>query len=76
MPNLRARTIARAAVIVGGVDLLARKLAIPPEQLGRYLRGESLVPPEIFMRATEIVTDGGIAEVSKPRPTSEPKPRR
>ena len=63
-------------MILGGVDLLAQELDLPPEQVGRYIRGESLVPPEIFMRATEIVTDGGIEEVSKPPPKSEPKQRR
>jgi DNA-binding transcriptional regulator YdaS (Cro superfamily) len=73
MLNLRARTLARAAVILGSVERLAEELAISPKMLGRYIRGESFVPPEIFLRATEIITDGAVVDAAKPQ---KPTPKR
>jgi hypothetical protein len=60
MPNLRARTLARAAVILGGVERLAEELAISLAIVGRYIRGEAVVPPEVFLRAIEIINDGAV----------------
>lgn len=65
MPSLQARTLARAAVIVGGLNILAGELEISPEMLGRYVRGESLTPPDVFMRAADIVTEAGVTDAAK-----------
>ena len=73
MLNLRARTLGRAAVILGSVERLAEELAISPATLRRYIRGESFVPPEIFLRATEIITDGAVVDPAKPQ---KPTPKR
>jgi hypothetical protein len=72
MPNVRAQTLARAAEILGGVEILAEKLAISPEMLGDYLRGESPVPSNVFRRATEIIRDSTIAKALN----GEPSPRK
>jgi hypothetical protein len=66
MLSLQARTLARAAAIVGGLDILAGELAISSEMLGRYVRGESPTPPDVFMRAADIVTEAGVADAAKP----------
>ena len=66
MSNLRARTLAKAAVILGGIDKLAADLGITPATLGMLIRGEVSVPPELFLRATEIITDEGLTDASKP----------
>ena len=66
MLSLQARTLARAAAIVGGLDILAGELAISSEMLGRYVRGESLTPPDVFMRAADIVTEAGVTDAAKP----------
>jgi hypothetical protein len=78
LPNkaIRAQVLARAANIVGGVDILAERLAVTPEMLGRYLRGESVIPPEVFLKATEIITakaiaDAGVSKPFKPAQDSE-----
>jgi len=65
MPNLHARTLVRAALIAGGVNGLAGQLALPPELLARYLRGELPVPQDVFLRATEILTDASVVDAAK-----------
>jgi DNA-binding transcriptional regulator YdaS (Cro superfamily) len=75
MPNLRAQTLARAAQIVGGADVLAEQLAVVPETLRRYLRGNSPVPLEIFLRATEIVTEASVGDAANVlQPEQKPTP--
>ena len=74
MLSLQARTLARAAVIVGGLDILAGELAISSEMLGRYVRGELLTPPDVFMRAADIVTEAGVADAAKPSRRIEDAP--
>ena len=66
MSNLRARALAKAVVIAGGSDLLAAELGITAATLAMLIRGELPVPPEMFLRATEIITDAAIKPASKP----------
>lgn len=73
MPNLHAQALARAAHIVGGTDILSAELGVQPEMLDRYLRGEAVVPSEIFLRATEIITAASVLEAAKPNPESAPQ---
>jgi hypothetical protein len=65
MPNLHARALSRAAVIVGGADVLAVECGVPPEMLGRYLRGEAPVPADLFLKAAEIITATGVLDAAK-----------
>ena len=68
MPNLAARTLARAGAIVGGMDALAVELGIPVEIMGKYLREELPIPTSVFLRASEIVTDATVLDAAKPNP--------
>lgn len=68
MPNLAARTLARATAIVGGVDALAVELATPVDIMGKYLRGELPIPASVFLRASEIVTDATVLDAAKSNP--------
>ena len=61
MPNVRAPTLARAALMVGGLHVLAEQLGISRETLGRYVRGESPIPAHVFVLASEIVKNGSVA---------------
>jgi hypothetical protein len=65
MPNLHAQALARAAAIVGGTDILAVECGVPPEMLARYLRGESPVPADLFLKATEIITAASVLDAAK-----------
>jgi DNA-binding transcriptional regulator YdaS (Cro superfamily) len=75
MPNLRAQTLARAAMIVGGVDALAERLGVAPGTLSMLIRGETSVPPEMFVVAIDIITEAGLADAMKgpPPPKEEEK---
>ena len=74
MPNLHAQALARAALIAGGVDLLAVELAVSREVLTRYLRGELPVPHCLFLRATEILTDASVMDAAKVVVQADSKP--
>ncbi len=65
MSNLRAKALAKAVLIVGGLDALAEKCHCTPAVLRLWIRGDAPVPPEAFLRATEIITDAGVAAASK-----------
>ena len=72
MPNLHARVLARAVQIVGGIDGLAIQLGVQPTVLSRLLRGDFPVPPDVFLKATEIVTAAGVADAAKAAAASTP----
>jgi hypothetical protein len=52
---------------VGGVEVLAEKLGVTSKVLSLFIRGDAPVPPELFFRASEIVTEAGIADITKQR---------
>lgn len=45
-----------------------------PATLARLIRGDTTIPPEMFLRATEIITDEGLTDASTPT-TSKKKDR-
>ncbi|HEY7240187.1 MAG TPA: hypothetical protein VH600_13530 [Burkholderiales bacterium] len=73
MLDLHAQTLARAAHIVGGTDILSAELGVQPDLLDRYLRGEAVVPSELFLRASEIVTAASVLEAAKANQESSPQ---
>jgi hypothetical protein len=73
MPNLHAQALARAAHIVGGVDILGAELGVQRDMLDRYLRGEAVVPAELFLRATEIITAASVLDAAKANQESAPQ---
>ena len=55
MPTVWARTLRRAAELVGGELALATKLNVKPSDLTAWLGGESKPPAEIFLKAADII---------------------
>jgi DNA-binding transcriptional regulator YdaS (Cro superfamily) len=78
MSNLRAQTLARAAVILGGLDKLADELGVTTATVALLIRGDAPVPPEMFLRATEIITDAAVTDAAQRGPSpggNNPHPR-
>jgi hypothetical protein len=76
MVSLHVQTLVRAAQIAGGVDNLAVKFKVPPKTLSAFLRGKLPVPPSIFLKATDILAEAGVADVAvKARPDSKHRAR-
>ena len=49
------RVLHRACQIAGSVDKLAARLHVPVATLYRWLQGEAVPPPPIFLKAVDIV---------------------
>ena len=56
MPTVYARTLKRAADIVGGESALASRLSLGPEIVAQWVRGEGVPPTKVFLQAVDIVT--------------------
>jgi hypothetical protein len=52
--DVRSRTLHRAAELVGGPEALAKTLCIPEPAVRMWLAGRP-IPPEIFLRAVDII---------------------
>lgn len=55
MSTLQARTLRRASVIVGGTQALADRLGVPSLELKCWINGSVLPPPNMFLKAVDIV---------------------
>lgn len=55
MPYVRARTLRRAAEIMGGEEALALHLGITPSHVALWIRGLANPPDAVFLRAVDIV---------------------
>ena len=55
MPTVHARTLARAAQIVGGAAALADRLRVAPEGLHIWLSGKAEPPARVFLEAVDIL---------------------
>ena len=55
MPTLYARTLSRAAEVVGGEDQLALQLRVTPSHLALWLAGKASPPDDVFLKAVDIV---------------------
>lgn len=78
MPTVYARTLRRAAEIVGGVEQLGSQLGVRREDLVYWLQGAKQVPQEIFLRAVDIVVAHDVSTISGRHPSvkgGEPKKR-
>ena len=51
------RVLARAAVLLGGVERLAGRLNLTQRQLSELLRGSTPVPDALFLAAIDIVLE-------------------
>ncbi|OGA59948.1 MAG: hypothetical protein A3G81_25925 [Betaproteobacteria bacterium RIFCSPLOWO2_12_FULL_65_14] len=64
MPTVHARTLRRAAQIVGGPSGLAAQLGVPLDDVVCWLQGTKRVPQEIFLAAVDIVVAHDVKEIS------------
>jgi hypothetical protein len=55
MPNVYARTLKRAAEIVGSEEGLASRLEVELAQLGFWLRGAATPPTRVFLAAVDLI---------------------
>ena len=56
MPTVYARTLKRAADIVGGEAELASRLSLERALIAHWVRGEGVPPTKVFLQAVDIVT--------------------
>ena len=64
MPTVHARTVRRAAEIVGSVEVLAAQLEVRDEDLRKWIEDQLSVPQEIFLRCVDIVNAHQMSEIS------------
>jgi transcriptional regulator with XRE-family HTH domain len=57
MLGVRAKTLRRAAEIVGSEEALALRLGVTPSHLALWLRGAVEPPDGFFLRAVDIVLE-------------------
>jgi hypothetical protein len=63
---VHARTLAKAAELIGGERALARYLKVPMAELFVWMRGATPVPDHIFLRAVDLVlNDLDVAEQAR-----------
>jgi hypothetical protein len=73
MPTVHARTVRRAAEIVGSVEVLAAQLEVRDEDLRKWIEDQLAVPQEIFLRCVDIVNAHQMSEISGSHANSPPK---
>jgi hypothetical protein len=64
MPSVHARTVRRAAEIVGGVEELAAQLEVRDEVIKKLMEGQLPIPQEIFLRCVDIVNADQLKDIS------------
>jgi DNA-binding transcriptional regulator YdaS (Cro superfamily) len=57
MRDTYQRTLVRACLVLGDETALAQRLGVPVSSLVGWLLGEKPVPPDIFLRATDVVLE-------------------
>ena len=66
MPDVYARTLARAAEIVGGATELAFRLKVTPSHLSLWLGGFEPCPAKVFLQAVDVVLEREISTQRAP----------
>ena len=61
------RTLVRACLVVGDETALARRLGVPLPSLVDWLLGDSPVPADVFLAATDLVLDSHKQQVQDNR---------
>jgi len=57
VPTVYARTLSRAAEILGGEEQLARHLKVTPSHLALWIRGIETPPTEFFLKAVDVIME-------------------
>jgi len=68
LPTVHARTLKRAAEIVGGEEALALRLQVIPHHLDLWIRGTLSPPDDVFLKAADIVGEHDLQQIAKPPP--------
>ena len=58
MKRVYSRTLQRAARILGGTDVLCRRLKVETAVLESWIAGRGTPPTEVFLRAVDIIASG------------------
>ena len=67
------RVLARAALQIGGMAELARRLEMSPTLLRHYIEGSEPVPARLFLAAIDVVLEE-LPSPRKPARAEEPAP--
>jgi hypothetical protein len=72
--NVYARTLHKAAELMGGRKKLARYLRVPISDLEKWIGGDKEPPIAVFLKAVDLVLDetapnGGASEPGEPPPS-------
>ena len=77
--TVHTRVLHRACQIVGGVDQLAAHLGVSRTMLYRWLDGEDVPPPRVFLKAVDLILptwgpeDDALAKaIAAARPKNDP----
>lgn len=74
MPDVRVRTLKRAAEILGGEEQLALRLKVTPSHLALWIAGKEPPPARVFLDAVDVVTEADLQNQRSnhsPRPTTD-----
>ncbi|HEY5896546.1 MAG TPA: hypothetical protein VIV54_03220 [Burkholderiales bacterium] len=66
MPTVYARTLRRAAEILGGDQMLATTLQVTPTNLALWLAGHERPPTNVFLAAVDLISEHDIAKIRPP----------
>jgi hypothetical protein len=73
VPTVWARTLRRAAELVGGELTLATKLNVRPSDLTVWLNAQAKPPPEVFLKAVDIIGAHDLQQLAKrEKPPADP----
>ena len=64
MPTVHARTVRRAAEIVGGIAVLAGRMEVRDVFIKKWMAGELTVPQGVFLRCVDIVNADQLKDIS------------
>jgi hypothetical protein len=62
---LYARCTKRAAELLGGFDKLGAYLSISPVILKRWAQGQSVPPPDVFLKIIDVVLTNGAPDTTR-----------
>jgi hypothetical protein len=68
--GLYARSLARAAELLGGVDKLAAQLNVPQSYLKLWMKGADKPPVEVFLRVVDFLMEEKLRGQGEPGATS------
>jgi len=72
VPTVWARTLRRAAELAGGELALAARLDVKPSALKSWMAAESKPPPEVFLKAVDIIGEDDLRQLAKNRKSTPP----